>query len=74
VRLTVQWEEGLDRALDRMDRAGCDELLVLQGARPIGRIGRERIEAVRASGAWLGAVSVADVMRQDGRRKVVGTA
>jgi len=63
-RLTVQWTDCLQMALDRMDRAGCDELLVLDGCQPMGRIGRGAIARLKEAGNWLGAVCVSDAMRR----------
>lgn len=66
-RLTVEWCEALDRALGRMDAAGRDDLLVVDRARPVGRISRAAIDEVRSLGNWLGSVAVVDVMRRPRR-------
>lgn len=59
---TVQWNEPLDAVLEQMCAAGCDEVLVLQGDSPVGRITRAAIERLRRQGNWIGCIAAADAM------------
>lgn len=61
---TIQWNETVAMAAERMRIARSDTLVVLSGAERLGTIARMDIERCEAQGNWLDSVQVADIARR----------
>ena len=60
----VTWSDTADAALGRMRGLGCDRLAVIDPYGVIGICERSVLLAYQRRGAWLGSISVADLMRR----------
>jgi CBS domain-containing protein len=60
----VTWSDTADVALGRMRGLGCDRLAVIDPYGVIGICERSVLVAYQRRGAWLGSISVADLMRR----------
>jgi predicted transcriptional regulator len=60
----VTWSDTADAALGRMRGLGCDRLAVIDPYGVIGICERSVLVAYQRRGAWLGSISVADLMRR----------
>ncbi|HEX6010857.1 MAG TPA: CBS domain-containing protein [Geminicoccaceae bacterium] len=60
----VTWSDTADAALGRMRGLGCDRLAVIDPYGVIGICERTVLLAYQRRGAWLGSISVADLMRR----------
>ncbi len=60
----VTWSDTADAALGRMRGLGCDRLAVIDPYGVIGICERNVLLAYQRRGAWLGSISVADLMRR----------
>jgi predicted transcriptional regulator len=58
------WYDSADSASARMRAAGLDAIPVVNGEGVIGLLERDAVGASRRGGNWLGAVSVASLMRR----------
>ena len=58
------WYDSADSAFARMRAAGLDAIPVVNGQGVIGLLERSAVGASRSGGNWLGAVSVASLMRR----------
>jgi hypothetical protein len=66
----IAWERTLAQAIQHMDAAGRDELLVVDCGRVIGRLTRKDVQMLIRHGNWPFAVMVRDAMRRE--RKAEG--
>ncbi|MGD9510137.1 MAG: hypothetical protein AB7I59_15605 [Geminicoccaceae bacterium] len=60
--VTVQWNDSLDAVLARMDAAAGDEVIVLQGDCPVGRILRASLERLHCHGNAAQCIAAVDAM------------
>lgn len=64
IETTVEWNETLAMAAERLRAARCDSLTVVDGGKRVGTITRQDIERCAAHGNWLDSVLVVDVARR----------
>jgi len=61
---TVEWNETVAMAAERMHAGRCEALAVVNGAQPVGTVTRQDIERCEAQGNWLDSVLVIDIIRR----------
>lgn len=61
---TIEWNQTADMAAHRMRHSGIDSLVVVANDRPLGKVTLRDIERCQASGNWLDAVIVLDLVNE----------